>query len=206
MLRKVKLYGPLADFVVERGGQETMEADISTPAEAVRFLVANWPELQGYMAEQYYKVSTSDFDLEQKELHYPASNEVKIIPVIGGAGGNTTRILIGAALIAGAFMVPGGFTLSAGLKAGFVAKGATVAWYAKAMATIGASLVLGGIANMLTPVPKKPEFEQDPKLSYSFGGVQNTTRAGTPVPIIYGEIFTGSVIISAAIDTEQVVA
>jgi len=205
MLRKVKLYGPLADFVVERGGQKTMEADISTPAEAVRFLVANWPDLQGHMAEQYYKISTGDVDLEQEELHYPASNEVKIIPVIGGAGGNTTRILIGAALIAGAFMVPGGFALSAGLKAGFVAEGATLAWYAKAMATVGASLVLGGIAGMLTPVPKKPEFEQDPKLSYSFGGVQNTTRAGTPVPIIYGEIFTGSVIISAAIDTEQVV-
>ena len=67
LLRKVKLYGPLADFVVERGGQETMEADISTPAEAIRFLVANWPELQGHMAEQYYKVSTSDFDLEQKD-------------------------------------------------------------------------------------------------------------------------------------------
>ena len=41
MLRKVKLYGPLADFVVERGGEKTMEADVSTPAEAVRFLIAN---------------------------------------------------------------------------------------------------------------------------------------------------------------------
>ena len=70
---------------------------------------------------------------------------------------------------------------------------------------VGAHLALSGIAGLLTPTPKNPEYEQDPKLSYSFGGVQNTTRAGTPVPIIYGEIFTGSVIISAAIDTEQVV-
>ena len=204
MLRKVKLYGPLADFVVERGGEETMEADISTPAEAVRFLVANWPELQGHMAEQYYKISTGDFDLAEDELHYPASNEVKIIPVIGGAGGNTGRILLGAAMIGLAFATAGTSVAAAGglmSKAGWAA----ASWTTKSLITIGGGLVLGGIANMLTPTPKKPEFEQDPKLSYSFGGVQNTTRAGTPVPIIYGEIFTGSVIISAAIDTEQVV-
>jgi len=200
MLRKVKLYGPLADFVVERGGQETMEADISTPAEAIRFLVANWPDLQGHMAEQYYKISTGNFEVEQEELHYPASNEVKIVPVIGGAGGNTGRIILGAALIAAAIAMPA----SAGAFAAFGSK-AGAGWVTKALVQVGASLVLGGIAGMLTPVPKKPEFEQDPKLSYSFGGVQNTTRAGTPVPIIYGEIFTGSVIISAAIDTEQVV-
>ena len=209
MLRKVKLYGPLADFVVERGGQETMEADISTPAEAVRFLVANWPDLQGHMAELYYKISTGDVDLEQEELHYPASKEVKIIPVIGGAGGNTGRIILGAAIIATVFATGGAsFSMTSGMTFGW---GSTVpmslkyAWVAKSLTMVGASLVLGGIAGMLTPVPKKPEFEQDPKLSYSFGGVQNTTRAGTPVPIIYGEIFTGSVIISAAIDTEQVV-
>jgi len=34
--------------------------------------------------------------------------------------------------------------------------------------------------------------------------VQNTSRAGTPVPIVYGEIITGSVVISAAVDTNQV--
>tara|TARA_X000000368_G_C23017222_1_gene706302 strand:- start:752 stop:1372 length:621 start_codon:yes stop_codon:yes gene_type:complete len=206
MLRKVKLYGPLADFVVERGGQETMEADISTPAEAIRFLMANWPELQGHMAEQYYKISTGDFELEGEELHHPASNEVKIIPVIGGAGGNTGRILLGAALIATAFMIPGGASIaSTGLLKGGITFGSK-AFLAKSLMYVGAHLALSGIAGLLTPTPKNPEYEQDPKLSYSFGGVQNTTRAGTPVPIIYGEIFTGSVIISAAIDTEQVVA
>ena len=205
MLRKVKLYGPLADFVVERGGEETMDADISTRAEAVRFLVANWPELHSHMAEQYYKINTGDFDLAEDELHYPASNEVKIIPVISGAGGNTGRIILGAAMI-GLAIASGGVTFTASAGLGFQAGALGGAWVAQSLTYMGAGLLLGGIAGMLTPVPKKPEFEQDPKLSYSFGGVQNTTRAGTPVPIIYGEIFTGSVIISAAIDTEQVVA
>ena len=39
--------------------------------------------------------------------------------------------------------------------------------------------------------------------NFSFNGVQNTARAGVPVPIVYGEIITGSVVISAAIDTVQ---
>ena len=46
--------------------------------------------------------------------------------------------------------------------------------------------------------------EQDPRISFSFSGTQNTSRAGTPVPIVYGEIITGSVVISGAIDTQQV--
>ena len=77
---------------------------------------------------------------------------------------------------------------------------------AKAAFGIGASLVLGGVSQMLFPLPKMPQFssEQDPRLSFSFGGVQQTSRAGTPVPLVYGEIFTGSVVISGGIDTEQV--
>jgi predicted phage tail protein len=78
----------------------------------------------------------------------------------------------------------------------------------KAAIGIGASLVLSGVSDMLFPLPKLPDFnsEEDPQLSFNFSGVQNTSRAGTPVPIVYGEIFTGSVVISAAIDTNQVEA
>ena len=65
--------------------------------------------------------------------------------------------------------------------------------------------MLSGVTDMLFPLPKPKEFksEQDPQLSFSFSGTQNTSRAGTPVPIVYGEIITGSVVISAAIDTNQ---
>ena len=59
---------------------------------------------------------------------------------------------------------------------------------------------------MLFPLPEPQRFnsEEDPRLSFSFSGVQNTSRAGTPVPVVYGEIFTGSVVISAAVDNNQV--
>ena len=79
---------------------------------------------------------------------------------------------------------------------------------AKAAFGIGAGLLLSGVSDMLFPVPEMPEFssEQDPRISFNFSGTQQTSRAGTPVPVVYGEIFTGSVVISGAVDTEQVQA
>jgi predicted phage tail protein len=80
--------------------------------------------------------------------------------------------------------------------------------FAAMLGNIGIGLVLTGVSEMLTPLPKRQEFnsEEDPRLSFSFGGTQQTGRAGTPVPLVYGEIFTGSVVISGGIDTEQVQA
>jgi predicted phage tail protein len=46
MLRKIKLYGKLAKFI----GHRVLEADVATAAEAVRFLLANWPEVEAHMA------------------------------------------------------------------------------------------------------------------------------------------------------------
>ena len=128
--------------------------------------------------------------------------------MITGAGRGFGKILLGAALIGIAFLMPvasGGLSLGAGIKAGSLAK---VGFMTKMVAGVGASLVLSGVSDMLFPLPDVPAFEdtQDPRLSFSFGGTQQTGRAGTPVPLVYGEIFTGSVVISGSIDTEQVQA
>ena len=82
------------------------------------------------------------------------------------------------------------------------------AFISKGLAGLGTALVLSGVSDMLFPLPKIEDFEseEDPRLSFSFGGTQQTGRAGTPVPLVYGEIFTGSVVISGGIDTEQVQA
>ena len=53
-------------------------------------------------------------------------------------------------------------------------------------------------------MPDEPE--DDPRISFNFSGVQNTSRAGTAHPSVYGEIVCGSVVISASVDTNQVVA
>ena len=169
------------------------------------------------MADQYYKVSAGNWEISEEELHYPTgSSDIKIIPVVGGSGGNTGGILLGVALIGASFLLPGagifGTTglMSVGATGGAAATGLSLAGVATfagtVMSGIGAALVLGGVADMLTPTPQTPESVQDPQNSFSFSGIQNTSRAGICVPVIYGEVITGSIVISAAIDTVQVEA
>ena len=69
---------------------------------------------------------------------------------------------------------------------------------------IGIALALVGISEMLTPIEKIPESEQDPRLSFNFSGIQNTSRAGVAVPVIYGTTLTGSITVSAHLENEQV--
>jgi len=196
MLRKIKLYGELAKFL----GQKTFEAEVNNAAQAIRFLVVNFPQLEKHMADKHYKVSVADWELTKEQLHYPNGHEeIKIIPVVGGAGGNggLGRFLLGAAMIGAAF-IPGLQGLSIGTFGGEAIKLSTL------VGTIGATLAFQGIAQMLTPVPDIPEREQDPRLSFNFSGIQNTSRAGVAVPVIYGQVLTGSVVISAGIETAQV--
>ena len=205
MLRKVKLYGELAEFV----GHKELEAVVKNPAEAVRFLITNFPKLEAHMANQYYQVLVGKEDIDKEDLHKPiGQSDISFVPVITGAGGNSPfgRILLGAALIGLAFFVPQGLQLSQGISTGFGF--ANAGFLAKSLVYVGASLALQGVSELLFPLPKPPKFEseEDPRLSFSFGGTQQTGRAGTPVPLVYGEIFTGSVVISGGIDTEQVQA
>ena len=205
MLRKVKLYGDLAKFV----GERVLEADVATAAQAVRFLLANWPELEKYMGDKHYKVVTNDWEIGAEELHYPTgSGDIQIIPVIGGAGNNTTRIIIGVALIGIAIFAPAAGVGLGGSGAAFGTSSGAFSWgAAAAMAgNVGIMLALSGIAGMLTPIPGIPEDEQDPRRSFSFSGLQNSSRAGVAVPVCYGEVLTGSVTISAGLDTNQVEA
>jgi predicted phage tail protein len=204
MLRKVKLYGELAEFI----GHKEFEVQVDSLGKAVSFLVNNFPQIEKYMNPKYYQVKVGNYDVGEEEIHHPIGQEdIHIVPVISGAGrGGLGKVLLGAALIGAAFFVPNGLMLSKGIGTGFGFAKAGV--LAKSLVYVGASLVLQGVSEMLFPVPKPKEFnsEQDPQLSYSFSGTQNTSRAGTPVPIVYGEIVTGSVVISGAIDTQQVQA
>jgi len=204
MLRKVKLYGELADFV----GYKELDAVINSTADAIRFLISNFEGLEAHMSQRYYKILVDDYEIGEEDIENPiGKSDLSIVPVISGAGGGG-KLLLGAALIGGAFL----FTpLTAGsFFSPIVAKGsfAAATGITKAVVGIGGALVLSGVSDMLFPLPKLPDFsnEEDPRISFSFSGVQNTSRAGTSHPIVYGEIVTGSVVISAGIDTNQVSA
>jgi len=200
MLRTVKVYGHLA----EHCGQSVFEALVRVPADAIKFLLCNFPELRSLMRDGYYKVAVGKFDLQladhPEQLHFPLadSDVVKVIPVVSGAGGRGLgAILVGAALI-GTAVLTGGATL--GLT-GFTAAGTGLGFTAAAAAgNIGLALTLGGVATMLTPVPKQPDFgEADPSGGFAFSGLQNVSQEGIPVPVVYGEMIVGSVVLSTGL-------
>ena len=205
MLRKVKLYGELAEFV----GHKEFEVQADSVAKVVSFLINNFPKVEKYMNPKYYQVKVGNYSIDKDEIYFPIGQEdIHIVPVISGAGRGIGKVLLGAALIAGAFFIPQALGMK-GLSLG--AKGfgfAKAGFLAKSMVYLGAHLVLSGVSEMLFPMPKPKEFrsEEDPRLSFSFSGAQNTSRAGTPVPLVYGTMITGSVVISGAVDTQQVQA
>ena len=207
MLRKVKLYGQLAEFV----GHKEFDVKVESVAQAVSFLIHNFAGLEAYMSPKYYQVKVGDDDIGTDELGYPVGQQdIHFIPVISGAGRGFGKILLGALLITGAVMAGGGFgALKMFGGEGLVFAGGKFGAALGGMAmNLGIGLTIMGVSEMLFPLPEPQKFnsEEDPQLSFNFSGVQNTSRAGTPVPIVYGEIITGSVVISAAIDTNQVEA
>ena len=219
MLRKLKLYGELATFI----GHKEFEIQVHNLPQAISFLVNNFPEVEKYMNPKHYLVKVGNYEITENEIHDPiGQQDIHIIPVISGAGGDTfNTILLGAALIGASFFFPGaglfgtfgsggvaaaGTTLTAAqAAAGFTVGGTVGTLVGTGISAIGAGLILQGVGNILYPT-QDPTFEDNPQISFNFSGTQNTARAGTPVPIVYGEIFTGSVVISGDIDTEAVQA
>ena len=207
MLRKLKLYGELATFV----GHKEFEIQVHNLPQAISFLVNNFPEVEKYMNPKHYLVKIGNYEITENQIHDPIDQQdIHIIPVISGAGGDTfNTILLGAALIGASFFFPGAGlfgtqAIGATGAAGLAGTGIGTA-VGTSLSYIGPGLILQGVGNILYPT-QDPSFEDNPQISFNFAGTQNTARAGTPVPIVYGEIFTGSVVISGDIDTEAVQA
>lgn len=213
MLRKIKLYGPLAEFV----GRSSVTADVSCIAEAVRMLLANFPKLETHIRQHSYQVFCGETSFAENELHFPVGHgDIKIVPVVTGAGGGSGfgigQIIVGVTLVALSAVTFGASAAFAGAftSAGIFGSGA--AFGSIALLTLGAGLVLSGVSTLLSPIPQLPSFSgsttgkrsaddpRDPRNSFSFSGIQNVARAGVPVPIVYGKTLVGSIVISSGVD------
>lgn len=203
-LREIKVYGELADFC----GYKSLTADVKTAADAIKCLIGNNPELEPHMCSKYYKVIVEDNPITIEELHYPAGRApIKIVPVITGEGGRGLgRILLGAALIGLSFVSFGTSKFFSGVQFKTIEGALTMTGGlgSRALLYVGASLVLNGISAMLTPIPSVDNSEADPENSFAFSSPINVSRAGIPIPLIYGRRVVGSAVISAGIDIEEV--
>jgi len=217
MLRRIKLYGGLAKFI----GKRVLYADVANAAEAIRYLVANWPEVHQYMAEKHYRVFAGDWNLDLEELHAPAGEgSIKIVPVVGGAGSGAAKIFTGIAIIAAA-IITGGIASAGVTLGGFLGIGTV----ATAFVVAGAGLVLAGTAQLLSPTPQlgggggaggaldggtegggsglSDKKKRGGNASQNFNGIQNVSRQGLAIPLMYGEVATGSLVVSSAVDVSR---
>jgi len=184
MLKTVKLYGDLADFV----GWKEQKAEVRNTVEVMRFLRCNHPELETYMMDKFYKVDIGGYNVTEENMLDPIAEEIKIIPVVEGK-------FLG--ILAGIGLIFGGKALVAAGAAAFVGSIATA---------LGTGLILNDITSYLTPKPKglsslEPE---DATVNFAFSGVTNVSRAGVALPLVYGDIFVGSINVSNGIDTDQI--
>jgi|TARA_R100000482_G_scaffold9908_3_gene2965 predicted phage tail protein len=192
MLRRIKLYGSLAKYI----GQRVLYAEVASAAEAVRYLAANWPGVRQHMADRYYKVGVGDeyIDPTGPELHMETGEKtIKLMPVVAGTLNlkGFFKAVAGIVLIAVSFVV------------------APISpFLSKVAFNVGASLVLGGVADMISPAPDTGpvygrDTGKDPRKSYSFNNIQNVSRQGVAIPTVYGETIVGSVVVSAGIDAVE---
>jgi predicted phage tail protein len=129
-------------------------------------------------------------------------NRLIIAPIITGSG-TVGRILVGVALVGLAFVSFGG--AFAGFAAAQAGAAAGFSFGSGLLFSTGLSLVLTGVASLLTPPVQTPQGDTQRKDSFLFDRAAELTTQGSPVPILYGRFLTASpLIISSAITTQQV--
>jgi len=208
-MKVVKVYGALR----KKLGQCRFQFEADTPAQALKALCVNFPGLEKWLIDSEqdgvgYRVTIGKEKVTEQNAVLIAApfseREVfSITPVIAGAGDGAGQILAGVGLIALA-IVTGGIASAGVALGGFMGIGTI----GTAVVGIGASLVLGGIAQALSPAPvnSTSTFERGREAakleSFSFSGIVNTSKQGLPVPIAYGRLFVGSAVISSGLDVE----
>lgn len=218
----------LAGELGEKYGTHHEYYNLRTPAEAIKLLCVNFPQLQRELTISHhngvgYKLIQAGAAMGYDELHLPfGSKPMILVPVIAGSGGSTGQILAGVGLIAASFLLPGAglFGATSVFGVGALTTAAGTATFATALGTslsaIGASLILGGVANLLSPQPEMPKLSSrrmettnfngpgaqgitrgsDGEQSYAYRGATNTVGAGVTIPVVYGRALVGGHLLS----------
>lgn len=199
-LTTIKLYGPLRKLF----GRE-YKFEVGSTAEAIRALCLMVDGFESYLRTSEDKgvgfaVFNGKRNIGVEELGLGVKKEIRIAPVYGGRKRQGLgQIIVGVILIAAAFWTGGASLGASGVVYGGIAGQLAV--------TLGASLILGGITQMLSPTAQSSGAnitdDSANRPSYAFGGPVNTSAQGYPVAVFYGEREVGGAIISAGIYSED---
>lgn len=212
----IHLHGHLKKF----GDSFTLEID--TPREAIAALMRQVEGFREALRQGAYKFIRGArhggflMDIGHTTCTIGKCQELHLVPVVKGSGrvGAIIGIVLGVALIAiggWAILGPTGAIAAAG-SAGTTlgaALGTTVIWGISAGAFIGAGigLTLAGISGLLAS-KVAGDYDQnndaDKRESFLFSGAVNSSAQGVPVPLVFGQHLTGSVVVSTGLSSERI--
>lgn len=182
----VRFYGSLKQF-----GSE-FRLDCKTPAEVVQALTSQIPKLRQFIQQGLFTVRVGREYLDNRYLeqglnqHLKDDSTVHFTPVLKGSKkAGLFQTIVGAVMV-----VVGAFTSWAG---------------GAALIAGGIGLMAGGVAQMLTKMPSMSTGKDaERKQSTSFSNLSNMAAQGRPMPLAYGRIRVGSLIISQGVETMDI--
>ncbi|EAA7385273.1 tail assembly protein [Salmonella enterica subsp. houtenae] len=192
-MARICLYGDLQRF------GRRFSLSIKTGAEAIYALTMQIPGFRQKMNDGWYQIRIAGQDVDETSvsarLHEPLPDGaiIHIVPRMAGAkSGGLFQVVLGAVAIGAAFFTGG---------ASLAAWGA----FSTGLFTAGVGMMLGGVAQMLTPQAKIPSSRQtdNGKQNTYFSSLDNLVAQGNALPVLYGEMLVGSRTISQEISTRD---
>ena len=196
-VRTIKVYGKLRKFL----GKSSFKAAVNSPQQAYNFLKANFADVEKHMNDQIYKIKMGGRDVHQEFLNMKGTGDIHIIPVASG-----DKKAVDWAVNKFKNVVKDGIN--------FVADNALslgLAFVTGGWSYVAQVAALSIASDILAPQQQNRNISSvgdiDPAIrgSYTFSGIQNVSSSGVPIPIIYGLVYSGSVVISSGTDTAQIV-
>lgn len=184
---EIKLHGKFAEDY-----PGTFEIEASTVAEAID----GWSRQVNFYGDimvNHRPICRVVGFTTPEELSAPTEQKViHLVPAMVGGGGNFGKILIGAALIASVFVLPGiGITLSSAVQG--------------ALLGAGIGMALGGVMGLFMKAPSISK-SNDPEASKYLGLSDNTTAIGTVIAICYGENPVNGQVLALNVDSSDMVS
>lgn len=171
--------------------------DVKSPIEAIRAINANtkgkFLEYIGKNQDKYFKIGLQKKNnlIDKDELkNRSGSSDIYIMPAIKGSNSGVGKILAGIIILVAAFYTGG----------------TALAFLQVPLASAGASLVLGGIVQLLTPVPNFDQNSggnEDGRQSTLFQGNASTIFQGGAVGLVYGRALVAPMPISLSINNND---
>ncbi|HHR4013100.1 TPA: tail assembly protein [Salmonella enterica] len=192
-MARVCLHGDLQRF------GRRFDLSIKKGAEAIYALAMQIPGFRQKMNDGWYQIRIAGLDADEASLSsrlyepLPDGAIIHIVPRMAGAKtGGLFQVVLGAVAIGAAFITVG---------ASMAAWGA----FSTGLFTAGVGMMIGGVAQMLTPKPKSPTMKQtdNGKQNTYFSSLDNMVAQGNAMPVLYGELMVGSRVISQEISTRD---